>query len=334
MATISDVAARAGVSRTTVSHAINRSDRVSEELRARVRQAIDELGYVPNSQAKSLRTGKTDIIALLVPDILNPTFTEIVHAAQRALEGFGKDVMLYHVDVPGGRSIARTRQYLSEIHKKGVDGLIMGDVGLPGMYDAVGDVPIPSVFIGRLPNQTVDSVRAGDREAHRTIARYLVERGHQRVALIAGPSNFQSARERAAGFEQGAQEAGLPPGALTRFEGSYLPPSGEAAMRWLMEEHRADLPTAVHFSNSQMAISGVATLYDMGLRIPDDIAVTVYGGEHVVDYIRPRLTRIGTAPGMLAQYAVDMLMERLEDDFAGPPRNVVIQSKMRIGDSA
>ena len=334
MVTISDVAARAGVSRTTVSHTINRSDRVSEGMRVRVQEAIDELGYVPNTQAKSLRTGKTNIIALLVPDILNPTFTEIIHAAQRSLEGFGKDVMLYHFDVPGGHSIERTHQYLSEIRKKGVDGLIMGDVGLPGMYDAIGDIPIPSVFIGVLPNRKVDNVRAGDREANSLMARYLVERGHKRIALVAGPSAYNSATARAAGFQQGAREAGLPPEALIRFEGSYLAPSGEAAVRWLMKEHRADPPTVVHFSNYLMAMGGIAALQDHGLRIPDDIAVTVYGREHVVSYVRPRLTRIGTPPSALAQRAVDLLMDRLEGGFAGPARSVVIDAQMQIGDSA
>ncbi len=106
MTTISKVAERAGVSRTTVSHVLNHADRVSPHLRERVQAAIAELGYVPNPQAQSLRTGRTNIIAVLIPDIRNPFYAELVGAAQLGLEKQGRDIMIFNADVPA--AIRRT----------------------------------------------------------------------------------------------------------------------------------------------------------------------------------------------------------------------------------
>ena len=102
MSTIAKVAERAGVSRTTVSHVMNHAERVSKPLRDRVLAAIDELGYAPNPQAQSLRTGRTNVVATLIPDILNPYFTELVKTVQTELEATGLDTLIFNTDVPGG----------------------------------------------------------------------------------------------------------------------------------------------------------------------------------------------------------------------------------------
>src|SRR5665213_2973588 len=104
MSTIAKVAEKAGVSPTTVSHVINHADRVSKSLRERVQVAIDELGYVPNRHAQSLRTGPTNIVAMLIPDILNSFYTQLVKAAQLELEAAGIDMLIVNTDVPGGKS--------------------------------------------------------------------------------------------------------------------------------------------------------------------------------------------------------------------------------------
>ena len=109
MSTISKVAERAGVSRTTVSHVLNHADRVSPHLRERVQSAIAELGYVPNPQAQSLRTGRTNIVALLIPDIRNPFYPELVKTAQSDLEAMGLDTMIFNSDVPGGHAQDHSR---------------------------------------------------------------------------------------------------------------------------------------------------------------------------------------------------------------------------------
>ena len=238
MTSIAKVAARAGVSATTVSHAINHAERVSKPLRERVQAAIDELGYVPNRQAQSLRTGRTGLIAMLIPDIRNPFYPELVKTAQSALERVGLDTLIFNTDVPGGHSQEHGRDYLRQVRHKRVDGLIVGDFALHGMHDELLSLDCPTVFIGHLPNHAVDSVKLDDFGGGRQMGEYLAGKGHRRVAHVTGPVFFKEAMARAEGFEAGFAAGGGVVDPALKFEGSYLPPSGQAAARWLVDGAR------------------------------------------------------------------------------------------------
>ncbi|MDB5585574.1 MAG: alanine racemase [Devosia sp.] len=334
MTTISKVAELAGVSRTTVSHVLNHADRVSPHLRARVLAAVEELGYSPNPQAQSLRTGRTNIVALLIPDILNPFYTELVKTAQTDLEAIGLDTMIFNSDVPGGHPQEHNREYLRQIRNKRVDGLIVGNFALHRMHDVLLKLDMPTVFIGDLPNQAVDNVKADDFGGGAAMGRYLVGQGHSRIAHVTGPSYFSEAMARADGFEQGITEAGAVVDPGLRYEGTYLAPSGEAAVDWLVANHRDAMPTAIFFANYLMAIAGLARLYDHGLVVPKDIAVAVFGNQPEMRYARPTLTRVGVAPSALAHRASTMLIERLNGTYSGGPRSEVLQCELQQHDSA
>jgi DNA-binding LacI/PurR family transcriptional regulator len=334
MSTISRVAERAGVSRTTVSHVINHADRVSRSLRERVQAAIDELGYTPNPQAQSLRTGRTNIIAMLIPDIRNPFYPELVKTAQSQLEAVGLDTLIFNTDVPGGRSQEHGREYLRQIGRKRVDGLIVGDFALHGMHDHLLGLDLPTVFIGHLPNHAVDSVKLDDFGGGYLMGEYLARKGHKRVAHVTGPSFFREAMARASGFEQGLAEHGAPADAALRFEGSYLAPSGREAVTWLLEKHGANLPSAVFFANYLMASGALTEFYDHGIRVPQDIAVAVFDQLPQLEYVRPKLTRVGNSPTALARRATEMLIERLAGKFEGPPRTEIIPCELTPYDTA
>ncbi len=334
MSTISKVAERAGVSRTTVSHVINHADRVSQPLRARVQAAIDELGYRPNPQAQSLRTGRTNLIAMLIPDIRNPFYPELVKTAQSALEEVGLDTLVFNTDVPGGHSQEHGRDYLRQVQMKRVDGLIVGDFALHGIHDALLRLEVPAVFIGHLPNHLVDSVKLDDFGGGRLLGAYLAAKGHTRIAHVTGPAVFAEAMARADGFEAGLAEAGVKPDPGLRFEGSYLPPSGREAAQWLMSLQGRQRPTAVFFANYLMAMGALTELHDQGVRVPDDIAVAVFDELPQLEYVRPRLTRVGKSPAVLAKRAAEMLLERISGRYAGPPRTEVIACALQIFESA
>lgn len=334
MTTISKVAERAGVSRTTVSHVLNHADRVSVHLREKVLKAVDELGYVPNPQAKSLRTGRTDLVALLIPDIRNPFFPEIVEAAQTRLEAVGRDTLIFNTDVPGGHAEAHTREYLRQLRIKRADGLIVGAPALHGMHDTLFDLDIPAVYIGHLANGAVDSVNADDFGGARQMGAYLAGRGHRRIAHVTGPSFFAEAVARARGFEAGVADHGGGAVEVVRYEGSYLSPSGTEAVDWLVRTHGGALPTALFFSNFLMAVGGLAALHDHGLRVPGDIAVAVFGDQPQIDYMRPRPTRVGVQPARLAERATDMLIERLTGRHDGPPRTEIVPCTLSALDTA
>lgn len=334
MSTISKVAERAGVSRTTVSHVINHADRVSKSLRERVQAAIEEMGYTPNPQAQSLRTGRTNIIAMLIPDIRNPFYPELVKTAQSELEAVGLDMLIFNTDVPGGHSEEHGREYLRQIGRKRVDGLIVGDFALHGMHDHLIGLDLPAVFIGNLPNHAVDSVKLDDHGGGYLMGEYLARKGHKRLAHVTGPSFFGEAMARAEGFEQGLADNGAPMAKGLRYEGSYLAPSGREAATWLLENHGTNLPSAVFFANYLMASGALTEFYDRGIRVPQDIAVAVFGDQPQLEYVRPKLTRVGNSPSALAQRATEMLLERLGGKYEGPPRTEIIRCFLREFDTA
>lgn len=332
MSTISKVAERAGVSKTTVSHVINHADRVSKSLRERVQSAIDELGYSPNPQARSLRTGRTNVIAMLIPDIRNPFYPELVKTAQSELEALGFDMLIFNTDVPGGRSQDHSRDYLEQIGRKRVDGLIVGDFALHGMHDALVNLDIPAVFIGHLPNHAVDSVKIDDYGGGYQMGAYLARKGHRDVAQVTGPAFFDEAMQRAEGFEQGLRDHGAAVSADLRFEGSYLTPSGKEAALWLLSKDK--LPSAIFFGNYLMASGALAEFYDRGIRVPQDISVAVFGDQPQLEYVRPKLTRVGNGPAVLAGRATEMLLERLNGSYEGEPRTEVVPCHLHPFDTA
>ncbi|MDZ5449388.1 LacI family DNA-binding transcriptional regulator [Labrys sp. ZIDIC5] len=334
MSTISKVAERAGVSRTTVSHAINHADRVSKELRERVEQAIRELGYQPNPQARSLRTGRTDTIAMLIPDIRNPFYPELVKTAQSELEQVGLDMLIFNTDVPGGHSQDHGREYLRQIRNRRVDGLIVGDFALHGMHEVLEDIDVPTVFIGHLPNQAVDSIRLDDFGGGYLMGEYLARQGHRRIAHVTGPDFFSEAMARADGFEKALSDNGVAIDPTLRFTGSYLAPSGREAAAWLRREHGHALPTAVFFANYLMASGALTEFYDSGISVPGQLAVAVFDDLPQLEYVRPRLTRVGNSPATLARQATTMLLERLNGSFTGPARTATVPSILHPYDSA
>jgi DNA-binding LacI/PurR family transcriptional regulator len=334
MSTIAKVAERAGVSRTTVSHVINHADRVSPAMRERVEQAIRELGYAPNPQAQSLRTGRTNVVAMLIPDIRNPLFPEMVGTAQAELGAVGLDMLIFNTDVPGGHAEEYGREFLRQIGNKRVDGLIVAEFALHGMLDALRDIETPTVFIGQLPERTVDCVKNDDYGGGYQMGAYLARRGHRRVAQITGPTFFAAAMARAAGFEQGLADNGVQVDPALRYEGSFLAPSGMAAARWLIETHGDDPPSAVFFGNFLMASGALAEFYDRGVKVPDDIKIAIFGDQAQFDYVRPRLTRVGNAPSELARRATAMLLDRLNGTYTAEPRSDVVPCTLRELDTA
>ncbi len=330
MVKIQDVAERAGVSLTTVSHVINRRDRVSPALRDRVEKAIAELGYSPNRRAQSLRTGRTNSIALMIPDIANPYYTELVRAVQTTADADGVDTLIYNTDVPGGHSEDHGLQYLRQISQRGVDGLLVADAALHRIQGELAKVTIPTVFIGNLPTLIVDSIEQDGFNSAYRMGQYLLSRGHRRIAHVTGPSFFNMSMVRQAGFERALTDAGIEVDESLRFEGSFLPASGHAAVSWLLERHGQDLPSAIFFASSRMARAGLAAFADRGIVVPRDIALACYDLYEDMADIRPRLSTIGVPPGDLGRGALKLLNDRIGGAYGGPPRHIVLPATLEI----
>lgn len=333
MTTIRQVAERAGVSITTVSHVLNHPDRVSPSMHDRVIQAIEELDYQPNPNAQSLRTGHTGLLALMVPDICNPFYTELVQVIQTEVGRLGFDVVIFNTDVPGGQATIRTSQYFRQITPKRYDGVLVAGEALVGNEDVLRELKVPAVYIGHLNEPVIDYVTIDEYGAGYLATQYLIQKGHRLIGHISGEPAFYAGKKRQQGYETALRDAGIPVQDNLIYSGSFLGPSGREGIRALLA--RRPRPTAVFVANSLMAIGAVAAAYDLGVQIPQDIALTTIDNVAAMEDVRPTLTTIDFDPRVVGQMAARRLIKKLgEEEGNEPPRRIDVAYTLIERDSA
>src|SRR5262245_59841983 len=207
VATITEVAERAGVSTATVSRVFGEPGRVSSDLRQRVHQAARLLGYQPSRVARSLRAGTTLTVGVVIPDIQNPFFTGLVHGIEDVLQAAGYSLLLANSDeVP-----EREQRMLATLHAENVAGIVFVPIGKKDGYKHLVGTRIPIVAVDRLPSGLrVDLVTADNVDASRRAVEHLLELGHRDVGLVMGPRQHSTAIERRRGYELALERAHLP----------------------------------------------------------------------------------------------------------------------------
>ncbi|MFC6087521.1 GH1 family beta-glucosidase [Sphaerisporangium aureirubrum] len=325
--TLEAVAARAGVSRSTVSRVINGEATVSEEFRATVMQAVDELGYVPNSAARSLVTERTDGVALVVPDAPwtrgeDPLFSVVVRAAGHALEEAGKHVTLVLAGSP--RTRLRAERYVTGGQ---VDGAVLfpgpGSDPLPASLLRTG---VPVVGLGRsaspgvLPYVDADNVGGAV-----TAVRHLLATGRRRIAMIAGPLDSVAAQDRLTGYQQALGESERRSMVAM---GTFTRASGAEAMRRLLDDD-PDLD-AVFAANDLMAIGALSVLHAAGRQVPSDVAVIGFDDIDAAAYTIPSLTTIRSSMTDQARAAVRLLLRHID---GGPVSSVILPTELIVRSS-
>ncbi|MGW3602310.1 LacI family DNA-binding transcriptional regulator [Micromonospora sp. NPDC005161] len=288
--TLEAVAARAGVSRATVSRVVNGSTTVAQPIREAVNRAVAELGYVPNLAARSLVTQRTDSIALVMPEAATRVFSDdqvfpgIIRGVSQELESADKQLVLMLAGSPAGHH--RVERFTTGRH---VDGVLFASLHgadpLPGTLARLG---IPVVCSGRplgdVPVPYVDVDHVGGVTA---AVRHLIDSGRRRIATIAGPQDMVAGIERLSGYRSTVADAGLPE--LVAI-GDFTRESGAAAMHRLLTEH-PDLD-AVFAASDLMAHAALRTLREAGRRVPEDVAVVGFDDIETAAYIEPPLTTV------------------------------------------
>lgn len=307
MATIKDVAKKAGVSITTVSHVINETRYVSESLTHKVYDAMAELDYRPNILARSLRSGRTKTIGLVIPDISNAFFAEFSRKIED--EGFESDysVILCNTD----ENPAKEERYIDVLIAKQVDGLIFFAAGDNGsLQDHVHHSNIPVVIVDREVDGIDSNVVLIDNFAGGIQAtEYLLSLRHKRIGCISGPSPIRPSAQRVEGYKAALAADGLPhePGLLQtgdfRFEG------GERGMLALLD--LPERPTAVFACNDMMALGAIRAIKQAGLRVPEDISVIGFDDTPLASLIFPPLTTISQPVKEMAEVAVALLIKQI-----------------------
>jgi LacI family transcriptional regulator len=318
MATIHDVAVRAGVSATTVSHVINQTRPVSDELSARVQDAMRELGYQPNTLERSLRRKQTHTVGLLVPDSANPYFAEIASAVEDASFDVGYMVIVCN----SAGDPAREMLYLDLLLNKQVDGVLLMPAGDASAIRPRLTPELPLVLLDReLPGLAVDCVLTDNVLGGHLATEHLIERGHHRVACVTGPPGVASAAARVEGYTRALATVGMAVDDELLVEGDFSDSSGYAAARRLLVID--DPPTALFACNDLMAIGAIGFAARFGVRIPAELAVIGFDDIHLAAYTNPSLTTVSQPTTELGRVAVQLLLERMQDRSLDPRRRLL-----------
>ncbi|MGI8908965.1 MAG: LacI family DNA-binding transcriptional regulator [Rubrobacteraceae bacterium] len=304
-----DVAERAGVSASTVSHVMNGTRKVSDGAREGVLSAIEELGYRPNLLAKGLKTRRTFTVGLLISDIQNPFFTSVVRGVEDVALSRGYHLFLCNTD----EDPSREDEYITELANKGVDGLIVASSAPRHNHASrLRAENVPFVFMDReVEGVDADAIRVDNRLGMRLIAEHLTELGHERIAMISGPLDRASGHERYRGLKDALAEPG--PGlddALVRF-GDFRTSSGQEGARELLS--LTPPPTALVTANNQMTLGALLEIRDLGLRIPEDVSVVGFDDAEWASLVSPPLTTLAQPTYELGVRAMRLLLKRIED---------------------
>ncbi|MCU1437351.1 MAG: LacI family transcriptional regulator [Naasia sp.] len=325
--TLEQVAALAGVSRSTVSRVVNKSPHVTDEAAEAVRRAIDTLGYVPNRAARSLASRKTHVIALVVPEstakvFADPFFASVVQGV--ALHLSDTEYTLNMV-IASEASPDKTRRYLIGGN---VDGaLVVSHHTGDHSYAHIGQT-LPVVFGGRplMEDESasyfvdVDNVAGAE-----TATQYLLETGCRNLAIVAGRQDMPAGVDRLAGWRSAVRRAGLDDSLVE--SGDFSPRHGADAMRRLL--HRGQPIDGVFCSNDQMAAGAMGVLRERGLRVPDDVSVVGFDGDYFSETANPPLTTIAQpATGLgrrMAEVVVDLIEGRDVERVTMMPTQLLVR---------
>ena len=309
MVSIREVARRAGVSVGTVSRVMNRNPTVQPATRERVEAAIQELDYVPNAIAASLRSRRTHTLGLIVPDVTNPYFAELVRHIERAAAAAGNSLLLGNSD----NDPLQERLYIRTLSTRRVDGLIIAPTDASALHAETTRVPI--VLIDR-PVAGHAVVASNHREGAREAAEYLAQLGHRLIACIAGPADIAVARDRHAGWLDVAADllasAGIDPVSYARF-GAFDFLSGEEMARSLLALDPR--PTAIVTGSDQQAVGAMRVAADMKIPVPQALSIVGFDDIPLAAVVSPRLTTVAQPIRAISEEAVSALL-RLRDGIA------------------
>lgn len=310
----------------TVSRVINNSGYISQETRERVEQAIDELGYIPNTLARSLRYKQTDTIGLVVTDITNPFFTTVARGVEDVASSQGFSVIFCNTD----ESLSEEARYITVLLQKQVDGLLLVPAGRrsPAM-DLLRGHSVPLVLLDRrIPNHEADLVCCDSEQGAYELVRHLLSLGHQRIAVLGGPAEVPSATDRVAGYRRAVTEVGLGSSVTAVYYSPFTIEGGyEAARQALAVTPR---PTALFAANNFIAIGALRAMREAGLRVCEDISLVAFDDLPSAIVIEPFLTAVVQPAYEMGRQATLLLLDRLAGSGPDKPREIVLPTELVI----
>jgi len=332
MATIKEVAKRANVSVGTVSNVLSQSPRVNPVLRAQVQAAIRELDYHPDQVARSLKVRQTKMLGMIISDITNPFFPQLIRGAEDAALARGYLLVTFNTD----DRIEREKQALSVLRGRRVDGILL--IVAPSKGDhthikATLAAGVPIVCLDRLPHGIqVDSVSTDHIKWAQVCVRHLLSQGHRRIAMIAGSMELQTAQDRLEGYKAALKEARVKIDPELLREGDFRLETGHRLAKDLLLQRLR--PTALFVSNGMMALGAIKALEETQLSCPKDIAIAVFDDLPLAGVYRPYLTSVAQPTYEIGRKGAELLIQRIEGKLTtAKPVRILLESELNIRES-
>lgn len=317
--TIADVAARAGVSKTTVSRVLNAKGELDEATAARVRRVIDELGYVPSSRAVGLARGRTRIAGVLVPSLTWPWMGDVLQGVVDVVEAESYGLLLFTCN----RGEESMRQFATQVSAKSFDGLLV--IEPEGTLDYIESLHargLPVVMIDDRAHQPIfPSVATTNRNGAQAAAQHLLEAGRRRPVVIRGPERFGCTQERLDGFSKVYADAGVPIPDEFVLDGEFTFEAGRRVLKEFLEGgHQLD---AVFAHNDLSAAGGLQALREAGRKIPTDVAVVGFDDIPLAAHTEPALTTVRQPLREMGEAAARMLLSYFEGSPSPETRTII-----------
>lgn len=300
-----DVASRAGVSTSTVSHVLNGTRKVSPSTVQAVQRAIQELGYIPNTLARSLARSSTSTIGVAISALSNHYFSETVHAIETECARHG--YMMLFVDPHDDP--AQELRVVTALHHRRVDGILLAPSTGSLALDYLQANEVPTVLVDRMMSERFDQIGVENTQSTQALVGHLIEHGHRRIGFIAGRAGLGTTDERVAGYRQALHAAGLvfDPQLLVN-GGSSSEPARAATAHLLALEMP---PTAIMAGNNLMTLGAMHALRDARIEVPGQMALVGFDDFDWADFFVPRLTLIAQPVQDLGTRAVHLLLQRM-----------------------
>lgn len=334
--TLKDVADKLGISVSTVSRAVHNKEYVKEETRELVLQALKEYNYIPNEIARSLKAQSSMTIGVVIPDICEVFFGEIIKGIDSILAPCGYTIIVADTN----ESKTNEKKYLEMLYQKRIDALVLATVDLSGesvkQFLTSG---IPVVFIDNIPKLSqIDTITIDNRLASNIAVKALSEAGHKQIATIIGSTEETTGHERMQGYEEGLELWGIPYyQELVRF-GNYKEKDGFACMESLLNQRKEHPFTSVYVTSEMMTFGAIKAIRSHGLRIPEDISLIGFDIHDKAGLVSPSIATIRQPEMLIGKRSGEMLLRRLragkeEAEERLTAEKVLLQPSLTIGQS-
>jgi LacI family transcriptional regulator len=334
--TIYDIAQKAGVAPGTVSRTLNNIGYIKEETRQKVEQAAKELNYIPNRAARTLKTKKTGLILLAIPDTDNPFYIDMIKAAMQTAKANEYSLVLYYTEGNEKDEI----KALKMLHEHFADGMILVTFELTERHlKEMERINCPLVLtsinvgsIGGNEKDRFDYVGVDSQKGVYLAVKHLINQGHTRIGYLGGSDKLQVFKDRYKGYEEALIDSGLDREKNLVFWKNYTESSGYQGAKYLLT--LPERPTAICAANDLMALGALRAVEESGLRVPDDISIIGMDNMEVTSRLKPKLSTVALAQAEIGRTSAELIFSRLNGSESGLSKKVIFEPRLIVRESS